>query len=170
MRLFLEPTSKAIGQVNTAGVETKHEDRDVEEQEDSYARRPVGVASGHEADPDDPDVGKQWRDGETQGDAVRQVRDSNKKNAVKDGMISKKSFSDEASDLLKSVTATVQEDIRKSMPNDAEVDFLVDVMGRDRSEVLKGLHWISGRDRDLFNDWVCDRMTKSIDALIRRVP
>lgn len=170
MQLFLEPTSKAISQVSTTGVESKSEDRELESHHESYSRRPVGVASGHEADPDDPKVGKRWHgDGESNDDGTSALREERKKKDEKSGMIAKKSFSD-ACDMLKSITAEVEDDIRKSMPNDAEIEFLTQVMGHDRGEVIKGLHWIAGTDRDLFNTWMCDRMCKSLDALIRSVP
>ncbi len=165
MKLYLK---KAISQVNTSGVETRSESSDIAATEDSYTRRPVGVASGAEASPDDPKVGKRWgASKERQADAAKEARD-NTPSADDEEEDAKKSLG-EAMDILKSMREDAEATVFSMRPSNLETEFLCEVMGYDYEEVSKGIHWISGRNRDTFNDWVMDRMTKSL-ASIRSTP
>lgn len=158
---------KALGQVSSAGTDTQDEDRETMEHKASYTKRPVGAASGHEASHDDPDVGGKYGAGGTVDEELEGDRKENNKKAAKNNLIPVKKSS-EAVDMLKSITSGLEEVYDQLSPSELETEFLVS-QGHASDEVAKGLHWIAGHDRDLFDQYVVERMQKSIDALLRCV-
>lgn len=159
---------KALPSVSSSGTDTQDEDREIMEHKASYTKRPVGAASGHEASHDDPDEGGKYGGGGTVDDELEGDRKANNEKAGKRNLIPVKK-SNEAVDMLKSLSSGLAEVYEQLTPSELESEFLVSHCGLPADEVAKGLHWIAGKDRDLFDQWVCDRMTKSIDALLRCV-
>lgn len=158
---------KALPSVSSSGTDTKDEDRETMEHKASYTKRPIGVASGHEASPDDPDEGGKYGGGGTVDEELESDRKANNAKATKNNLIPVKKAS-EAVDMLKSLTSGLAEVYDQLSPSELESEFLVS-QGYEPDSVAKGIHWIAGRDRDLFDQFVCDRMQKSIDALLRCV-
>lgn len=188
MRLYVDTTlKKALPSVSASGTDTKDEDRENLEYHNSYTKRPVGAASGHEASHDDPDVGGKHGGGDTVDEEVESKRQENNEKAAKRKLIPvEKGFatpeemekedgypeafkSQSATNMLKSLTSGLAEFNQALLPSDLEFEFLTAYKGLPADEVAKGLHWIAGKDRDLFQEWVCDRMQKSITSLLRSV-
>lgn len=166
MNHFLD-TRKALPSVSSSGTDTKDEDRENMEHKASYTKRPIGVASGHEASHDDPEVGGKYGAGGTVDEELEGDRKENNKKATKQNLIPVKKSS-EAVDMLKSLTSGLEEVYQQMSPSELEAEFLVS-QGHAPESVAKGIHWIAGKDRDLFDNFVCDRMQKSLEALLRCV-
>jgi len=124
----------------------------------SYAKNPTGV-TGDQYTPDDPEVGKQWRE-----------NDEDSVSAEVDDMLSAEEDEDNKAEKSLSIIASVQKsaenELRRSLPTNLEEEFLVEVMGYNREQVSKGLAVISGRHRHEFNMWAHERLTKSLSCLL----
>lgn len=72
-------------------------------------------------------------------------------------------------DMLKSLNEEIHREIRKHTPSSLEAEFMVEVLGHDVSAVRKGLCFIKGKDRHVFNEWAAERLSKSISNLNKRL-
>lgn len=114
--------------------------------ETSYSEQPVGVmGQSGIAMHDDPDVGREWKHGD----------DEDEEETNKSG-----------SDILKSLMADVEPVVSRHRYNPREVEYLRDVLGYDEAAISKGLVKISGRERAAFQDWMQERLQKSMATLV----
>lgn len=148
--LFLDLEKAGIGQssgvVPETGKRTKIKDLS------SYDRQPVGV-TGESASPDRADVGGKWKHGDDEDSVSSEV----------DSELKKEEKVEKSIELLKSLNNTIHD--LKTIPSPVEMEFLTDVMGFRKSDILKGLVVLKGKDRHRFNEWVIDRLNKSLPSL-----
>ena len=149
---------KAV-QPSTFGSVTPSEERARVKYESSYAKRPTGVASGEQHEPDDPDVGKQWKHSDEDSVSAEVERMLQEQEEP-----TEKSFS---ASLVQAITKSLTNEIRQYVPTDLEADFMVAELGYDPNSVKKGLMTIQGRDRHRFNEWAHERLNKSLSDLLR---
>ena len=164
MKLFID--LRKGGQTPSVGRDTPTEDQSVAEDESSYARRYEGVASGESLDPDSPDVGAKWKhEGqETASDDVSETRKKRTKEAKSDGVVKS-----EAQEYLDNLNKSMRDFKESRTPNSTEQEFLRDELGYTQDDINKGLAIITGKNRGLFNRWLCDRLTSSTDTLAKSV-
>lgn len=152
MRLYidLEKLYKAQQQ-SGAGKDTPLEEQGTKEYENTYSRRYEGVAAGEAYDPSDDEV------------------DEDDEDKKKDTEI-KKTLSAHTSsntDMLKSLNARLEEFNRANTPNPTEVKFLEE-QGYATDDIIKGRVVMNPRMRRLFTEWLCDRLSTSVDDLLPR--
>jgi hypothetical protein len=95
--------------------------------------------------------------GEGQGDSLNREDPTDEK--------AKKSS--EAVEILKSFNAVLVREIQQSQPNDTEVEYLLE-KGFTEEDITCGRARIVGPERGRFNQWLHNRLTKSISKLGRR--
>jgi len=72
-------------------------------------------------------------------------------------------------DILKSINNKLATEKARRMPNIREQEFLMDVLGYSQEDITKGVAVITGRNRRLFNRWLCDRLANSTSDLLKSV-
>lgn len=72
---------------------------------------------------------------------------------------------EEGISILKSISGSLEAARKAYQPNPTEVSFLLE-QGYTVDEIMKGQVCITGRLRGLFQDWLCDRMAKSVNSLV----
>jgi hypothetical protein len=163
MNLYLKELNKAVSPPNV-GRDTVPERRSVASYQSSYAEQPVGVLGGSHT-PDSPEVGKDWkRSKEYVVDELEEDRDALDAEAVDSGVVRKQEVNKSLS-MLAQVNDCALDILHKLKPNETEIEFLTEVLGYTHEDVNKGLARIVGRDRSLFNEWVCERLHKSVAEL-----
>lgn len=160
--LYLDLT-KAVNAPNI-GSTTLSEERARVKDNASYAKRPVGVASGEAHEPDDPDVGRRWNheDSESVSAEVESVLEADEEEEE-----DKAEKSTPSLEILKSIRHRTQEYIASFVPTEVEAEFMVTELGYDPLSVKKGLHHITGSDRHRFNEWAHSRLGTSLAGLLR---
>lgn len=151
------------GQSSGATRNTTTEEQSTREYNSSYARRYEGVASGEAMDPDDPDVGGKWPDSDTVSDEVN----SELENAEESEDDEKEDSTKKALECLQEFNKSLSWEVKKLQPADVEVEFLL-CKGYTMEQINEGRVAITGRLRDLFNAWLCDRLVKSVDDILPR--
>jgi len=147
MNLYLD-LNKAV-QVPNVSTGPKSGEQAARAHEDSFNTRSSGV-SGGDPTPDDPDVGKKWR-GSNESDEDDKPETTSK-----------------AVDILKAFTARLQTEVEKSVPNEREVEYLMDECGYSREEISKGYARIVGHERARFNTWLNARFMHSVSQMRTR--
>lgn len=174
MELYLDLIK--AGQMASSGTTAKKEDQAVASDAESYLERRPGVANEGSAGYDDPDHGKKWtHGGETLDDKVEQQRQARNKKAQDRNLVPsdeeaglKKAFEDSSLDMIKSLDSGLRNTLGLNTLSQTEVDFLHLVKGYSHEDISRGRVAITGRDRQLFSSWLCDRVQKSLDGLYRR--
>lgn len=183
MNLYLD-LKKAVGQVPSTSTDTPDEGRAARAYNESFARRPGGVAN--DAKHDDPQVGGKWSQGDSLDAELEEDRKRDTQIAQERGIVqgpeAKKS---EAAEILKSFAAEMQAQVAPYMPNDTEIEYLttqcyksesvLDSRGVEsivrtpytRDDVQKGYARIEGSERARFNDWLHKRFVESLGKLTR---
>lgn len=159
--LFLD-LSKAVAVPNT-GTDHVSEGRDARKYNESFARRGSGVLGG-DASPDDPEVGKKWRNSDEGGleAELEEARKLDSEKAQEQGIVPK--AKEEAKKALQALTDRVSYELRAGVPNVREVEYLLS-KGHAYESIMKGQVHITGRDRALFNQWLHSRLVSSVDRL-----
>lgn len=142
--LYLD-LAKAVSQIPNVSIATKTEKQNKREFEASYSKQPTGVVNAGPVMEDDPDKGAQWKHDDEDDDEEE-----------------KKSLS-----IAKSLRTMTGSFVRAYKPSDLEQQFMVEVLGYDQKAVRKGLCAIAGKNRHLFNEWMLERMEKSMSGLNR---
>lgn len=216
MRIFLD-LNKAIGNIPNVSKDTPTEEQSIREHNNSFGKRPVGVAAGEENDYDDPEVGKEWRasvekaqpydGGFTEEESKRAAESLNldftkekfsfkafqaginherehgdvSKTAITLGKIAlahlkedpeyytKLSKIEKSIQILKGFSEQLNKAVLQRMPSIVEQEFLRDVLGYSQEDINKGIATISGRNRALFNRWLCDRVSTSSNDLCKSI-
>lgn len=165
MKLYID-LKKAIGQSPNVGRVTEREDQSTVEHDSSYAHRYEGVASGESLDPDDPNEGGKWPHDEDDT-VVEEVKSDRKKREKEgeDGGVVKSA----AVQKLELINKALQAEKHVRTPNPREQEFLREVLGYSQEDINKGVALITGRNRSLFNRWLCDRLTHSTETLVKSV-
>ncbi|NJL53700.1 hypothetical protein HC928_00245 [bacterium] len=153
MRLYIDLT-KALGQVSAVGQDQKDGARAARAHKESFSRTHPGV-SGGDPTKDDPEVGRRWRD---EGDEEDDKTDSE--------VVAQAEKSQEAVEMLKSLTGKFSQATKQHIPNPRELEYLTTVCGYAEEDVYKGLARIDGAERSRFNRWLNDRLMKSISRLL----
>ena len=73
--------------------------------------------------------------------------------------------STEGSEILKSLCSSLETELHHVRYNTTEVEFLKSVLGYTDNDIQKGVAKITGKNRILFQDWMQDRLNKSISSL-----
>jgi len=165
MNLYLD-LKKAVGQVPSTATDTVSEREDSRRYKESFSRRSSGVLGG-DASPDDPQVGGKWSHDEALDDELENDRKTDTQIAQERGIVGKpeQSKAQEAADMLKSFTFDLQQQVSQIMPNECELEYLTDVCGYTREDVIKGLAKIEGFERAKFNAWLNARFQQSVSRL-----
>jgi hypothetical protein len=161
MPLYLDLV-KAVNAPNV-GTVTETESRARIRSVSSYAKRPTGVASGEEHEPDEPEVGRKWKHSDEES-VNEEVESLLKEESEKE----KTSSNSVAKSLIKSLNDSLHQQIKSVTPSQLESQFMVEELGYDASTVKKGLVCISGRNRHAFNEWAHTRLNKSLSFLAGR--
>lgn len=168
MKLYLD-LNKAGGQVPSTAMDSTPERTNVRAYNESFSRVSPGVMGG------DPTGDSGGHHGDTSlDDELEADRKKDSDIAQERGLIqgmkpkgeeedTKKSF---AAELLDSFTVGLQKSLHATLPNDREVEFLLE-RGYSRDDILKGYAKITGADRARFVAWLEDRFHKSLDRLYR---
>lgn len=173
MNLYLD-LYKAV-QIPSMSTDAKPERRAARQFNESFTRRNSGVVGG-DLTPDDPDVGRKWRnpkdEEKTLDDDLEEEREEETKQAADRGIIPKSDKKKEentkkALDICKSLSSNLSAELRSYAPNVREVEFLTEVRGYPMEAVLKGQVQISGRERSMFSEWLTSRLQTSINRLPR---
>lgn len=174
MRLYLD-LQKAAAQP-TGGTTTKKEEQAVAEDAESYVETTSGV-SGGSASYDDPKVGRKWKhdDDDSLDDEVEEQRQRRNARAqarnlvpTKEEIGIKKAFDETAIDMVKSLTSGLRDVLKLNTLTASEIDFLHTVKGYSLEEIKKGQLVIAGRDRNAFSEFLCQKVSKSLDNLYRK--
>ncbi len=72
-------------------------------------------------------------------------------------------------DFLKSLNTKLEYEKVTHTPNVREQEFLREVLGYSQEEINKGVAVITGRNRNLFSRWLCDRLANSTSDLMKSV-
>lgn len=145
---------KAVTPPN-AGNTTLSDKRAQRKIKESYAKNPVGVMGGAGiAMEDDPDVGRKWQHSEE--DSVEEELDDEVRNQE----------TSKAVDVLKSIRAVAEADVKQHLPNESERVFMRDVLGYNEADIRKGIAFIRGRDLHRFHEWMLNRMYDSLDSMM----
>ena len=165
MNLYLKELNKAVSPPNV-GRDTVPERRSVTAYKNSFAEQPVGVLGGGST-PDKPEVGKDWdRSKEYVVDELEEQQRELDREAQEQGIVREDEEQTVKSlALLETVSEQAVSIINKSKPSDTEIEFLTEVLGYTHDDVRKGRARIVGRDRTVFNEWVCSRLQKSVENL-----
>lgn len=163
MNLYLD-LNKAVQIPNTA-TDTVSDRQGAREYNESFARRSSGV-SGEPDDkvrekPDNTDT----LDDELEDDRKLDTQIAQERGIVEKPEETKKSW--EGFDMLKSLTASLDAEVAAYTPNSREIEYLVDICGYTREDVMKGYATITGSERNRFNAWLQDELRKSIRKLAR---
>lgn len=172
MKLYLDMYKASTS--FSAGKTTKKEEQAVASDAESYVESPSGVASPGGASYDDPKVGKKWTHGEDEKlddeiELARQKRNTKaqERNLApkKEEVSIKKAFDTDAMDMVKSLTSGLKERLQAPSVTDTEYEFLTVVKGYSDLDIRRGRAIITGKDRRLFSDFLCNRLLKSLDGL-----
>lgn len=170
MNLYLD-LNKAV-QIPSTANDAKPERQSIREYNESFTTSKTGVA----AEPDDKIHSDE--SGDNTGSLDDELEDDRKLDtqvAQERGIVGKpegkaedvkKSISD-GFDMLKSFTAQMRDELNATAPNVREIEYLVDVCGHARADVVKGYATITGSERNRFNTWLQDELHKSIRKLTR---
>lgn len=174
MKLYLD--LEKAGQGQTGGKDNISGSRKAAKVRSSYEKQPVGVTGGGHT-PDHPDKGGKWQhteedsvDTELEEDREKQRTKAADRNLIPEDEDAEeksinKSFNSSANDLVKSIGMYVSSMSGLKKPSNTEREFLTEVMGFTEDDIRKGLAKIHGTDRHRFNEWLQDRLYKSLDAL-----
>ncbi len=174
MDLYLD-LNKAQAQA-TGGKTTKKEDQSVASYGESFAESPSGVANDG-ATYDDPDKGRKWKhdeedslDNELEESRQKRNAKAQKRNLVPTPEeVGKKSFEQSSTDMVKSLNSGLRDALGLNKLTAPEIEFLHLVKGYSLEEIDRGGIFIaSGRDRQAFSAFLCERVAKSLDELYRR--
>jgi len=166
MNLYLD-LSKAVQIPNTAN-DAKPERQSIREYNESFTTSKTDALS----EPDDKvhsdDAGDNTGslDDELENDRKLDTQIAQERGIVGKPDV-KKAFNVDGFDLLKSFTASLQDQLDVVTPNAREIEYLVDVCGYTRDDVMKGYATITGSERNRFNTWLQDELRKSIRKLAR---
>ena len=164
MNLYLD-LNKAVQIPSTANDETP-EREDIRHYNESFTTRKTGAL----AEPDDKTHSDTGDNTDSLDDDLENDRKLDTQVAQERGIVGKpdvkKSLGD-GFDMLKSLTETMQDQLRAATPNVREIEYLVDVCGYTHDDVMKGYATIIGSERNRFNSWLQDELRKSIRKLAR---
>lgn len=164
MPLILD-LAKAVNVPNT-GTDQVSVRRDARRYNESFARRGSGVLGG-DASPDDPDVGKKWRNSQDNDldEELEEDRKLDSEIAAERGVTVKKD-TEKAINLLTNLTKSINYELSRNLPNAREIEYLTE-LGHSKEDILKGLVFLQGPERSRFNYWLQDRLQKSVSKLRR---
>lgn len=166
MNLFLD-LRKAVTVPNT-GTDSSSGAKTARAYKESFDQDHSGVTGG-DASEDDPEVGKRWKSDENADDDLEEDRKRDTEIAQERGVVGKPpEEAKKALDIIKALNTDLQEQLYKSQPNEREVEYLTTVCGYEYDDVVKGRARIVGRERDLFNTWLHNRLRKSLNRLVTR--
>lgn len=172
MNLYLD-LSKGQG-VTSVGTTTKREPQSIATYKESFVSSPSGVANDGAAY-DDPKVGKKWKHGESEDEALEEDREKRNKEAQDQNLVPtpeevgmKKAFDLDALDMVKSLTSGLRDQLNLHKLSATEVEFLHLVKGFSHEEIHRGTHVIAGKDRALFSNFLCEKALSAVDDLYRR--
>lgn len=170
MKLYIDLLK---AEIPSRGKDTPPEDQSRDEYESSYGRRYEGVAAGEANDPDHPEVGNNWQHDEddsvvADAEEKRAARKKGKKDETKKSLSSGLTEISGLS-IMESVNKSLTNFARSRLPSPTEQEFLREVLGYSQEEINKGVAVITGRNRRLFNRWLCDRMHTSTDTLVKSI-
>jgi len=153
----------------SAGVSPVKDKQHVRSYKESFNTKHSGVANSHGATYDDPKVGKKWPKGEDNSldDQLEEDRQADNKEAQDRGIVPKdmkKAFDPTATDLLKSFTEEVYSRVNEFRLTPQEVQFLQEVKGYSPLDIQKSQLYITGKDRQLFSDWLATQFHKSLEG------
>lgn len=166
MNLYLD-LNKAVQIPNTA-TDSVPGRQGVRQYNESFDQRSSGVDS----EPNDKDNEESPNNEGSLDDTLEDDRKLDTQVAQERGIVEKPDAkaakkSSEASDMLKSFTASLQQQLGYARPNEREIEYLTSECDYSRDDVIKGRARITGSERNRFNTWLQGEFEKSIKRLAR---
>lgn len=159
MKLYLNDINKAIASTPNVSQDEEDEKQSTLAYDHSYTTVHPGVSGASDL-PDKPDQGKKWKE---EGETVEDEVESKRKELTQE---SKQNKVTKATETLNDFNKSMSYHLSILRPNDLEVYFLTEILGYEEEDVYKGLATIRGKDRHRFDQWLCSRLTKSIDDIL----